>query len=121
MHCVLCGISLTDENGAGLVCKTCKPDPRMDKKAWERVITVVYCFKCGQPYRPLDKSVRHRSCFPGDMMTGYWSIREQEEKNHETDSGTPAAIPGANGDGGGRNTTLTNAASAGLPVLSGET
>jgi len=83
MHCVLCSIPLTDENGAGLVCKTCKPDPRKDKNAREQVIMVAYCLKCGQPYHPLDKSVRHRSCFPGDMMTDYESISSKEEERKQ--------------------------------------
>ncbi len=78
MHCVLCGIALTNENGAGLVCKGCKPDLRGKKATWEQVIVVAYCCRCGRPYQPVDASVGHRFCFSREMMTGVDGDRKRE-------------------------------------------
>ncbi len=81
MFCVVCGIALMGKNGAGLVCTTCRPDPRANaKNPRDLVITVAYCCRCGQPYRPADKSVRHPSCFPGERMAGSEEDRENVER-----------------------------------------
>jgi hypothetical protein len=81
MYCVVCGSALMGKNGAGLVCTTCKPDPRANaRNPRDLVITVAYCCRCGQPYRPADKSVQHPSCFPGEMMTGSETYRSHSER-----------------------------------------
>lgn len=69
MHCVICGLLLTNENQMGLVCVLCRRDPQDLRKSGEQVITVRYCSRCGRPYQPADASIQHESCSLADGET----------------------------------------------------
>ena len=62
MYCVGCGVVLHDTNQAGLLCRPCKQARAESKRERNQAIPIHYCFACGHAYRPVDTSIRHRSC-----------------------------------------------------------
>lgn len=70
MHCVACGISLHNNNQAGLVCQICKQEREGNKRSRGQAVAVRYCFACGRVYHPEDTSVRHLSCVAAKGRAG---------------------------------------------------
>lgn len=78
MYCVACGVSLTSESRAGLVCTVCRLPPMRvlgsGAKRFSR-IEVKYCFWCGKPYRSTNETVHHRR-----LLSGECNVEVQHEQ-----------------------------------------
>ncbi len=100
MYCVVCGTALSAANQMGLACRSCRRRHRVrEKRARKRSgrlpIQVQYCFRCGEPYRPHDRSISHQYHLYDflNQPANYQGEREgakQDGRAYQERSGTPA-------------------------------
>ncbi len=87
MYCVICGIFLRDDRQAGLVCRECGRQRRAQEKRFRRgngglPIRVYYCFRCGRPYQPDDRSICHTYHLYGFFASGEDENEQKGRKQH---------------------------------------
>jgi NMD protein affecting ribosome stability and mRNA decay len=62
MHCVLCGVTLTNENRVGLVCTSCRIERGKSNRAPHIILTVLYCYMCGKSVQAAGHDIGHPAC-----------------------------------------------------------